>query len=127
MPDQKLPARKKMLAYTLRKLARKQRHSSFLRIKEFSHMVGKEWLQLKQKGEESFMSEMNEEQLARQHRSQRLRKVLNVLTLSYGEQSRQNAFTIWKENTVLKGYVQKQRDLVARYKEEAETEKRIAE
>ena len=90
-------------------------------------MVGKEWLQLKQKGEESFMSEMNEEQLARQHRSQRLRKVLNVLTLSYGEQSRQNAFTIWKENTVLKGYVQKQRDLVARYKEEAETEKRIAE
>ena len=32
-----------------------------LKIREFSHMVGKEWLELKQKGEESFMSEINEE------------------------------------------------------------------
>ena len=48
-----------------------------------------------------------------------------VLTLTYGEQSRQNAFTIWKENTVLKSYVQKQKALVARYKEETETEHSI--
>ena len=53
-----------MLAYTIRKLARKQKHASMLRVKEFAHMVGKEWLELKQKGEESFMSEINEEQLA---------------------------------------------------------------
>ena len=54
-----------MLAYTLRKMVRKQNHASLLKIKEFSHMVGKEWLELKQKGEESFMSEINEEQLAK--------------------------------------------------------------
>ena len=61
MPGQKLPARKKMLAFTLRKMVRKQNHASMLKIREFSHMVGKEWLELKQKGEESFMSEINEE------------------------------------------------------------------
>ena len=60
-PGETLPARKKMLAYTLRRLARKKVSVGITRIKEFSRLVGQEWLELKQKGEDSFMSEIDEE------------------------------------------------------------------
>ena len=47
MQGEKLSARKKMLAYTLRRLARKQMGIGVTKIKEFSRVVGQEWLELK--------------------------------------------------------------------------------
>jgi len=40
MPGEKLPTRKKMLAYTLRRLGRKKLSVGITKIKEFSRLVG---------------------------------------------------------------------------------------
>ena len=42
-------------------------------MKEFARVVGQEWLELKQKGEETFMSEIDEELVEKQKKCQRIR------------------------------------------------------
>ena len=65
MQGEKLPVRKKMLAFTLRRLARKQMNVSVTKIREFARVVGQEWLELKEYGQENFMAEIDEEQVAK--------------------------------------------------------------
>ena len=58
-----------MLAYTLRRLGRKKMTDGLTKMTEFARLVGQEWLELKQKGEESFKSEIDEELLDKQIKS----------------------------------------------------------
>ena len=117
----------KMLPFALRRLGRKKQLEGLLKVKEFSRVVGQEWLELKQKGEETFMSEIDEEQVEKQKKCQRMRQVFIWHKMKQGEASLRDSFNLWKENTVLKSNVARNQAVVQRFKDETEMEKKISE
>ena len=117
--DGQPPPRKRQMAFALRRLFRLRNEQSFRTLSEFGELFQGEQVDLKRKGEKNFMNDVSAAEVAKQGQKQVIRKTLMKLQLRIGEQSISNAFTIWKENSVLQKRVQRVKEINETIKQQA--------
>ena len=86
--DGKPPSRKRMLCYTMRRLFRTRMLQSFRNLEEAAELFQGEWCDLKQKGQQNFMNDINIADLNKEKQRQKVRKVLMQFQMRLGEQSK---------------------------------------
>ena len=83
----------------------------FRTLSEYGELFQGEQVDLQRKGEKNFMADVSAAEVAKRSQKQLVRKVLMQMQLRIGEQSISNAFTIWKENSILQQRVQRVKEI----------------